>query len=360
MKRVTLTHIAKQAQVHVTTVSMVLRDHPRISEKTKQRVRAIANEMGYVPDPALKALSSYRQRSQSPKYQSTIAYLTNWTTEWGWKDATGHLGFYAGAHKAAKELGYKLEHFWLGASDLSESRLSEILQSRGIQGLVLASHGRERGDLINLDWSKFSTVKIDYFPHDPLVHNITNDQSGIIRLAMRQAIRYGYKRIGFVMHRGWNLAVDQNWMAGFLCEAQAIPKQDRIPALIFPGETPVSNWLGETVSVEIDPNDFQKWFQDYQPDVIITNHLFVQSALQQLSIRSPEDVALIDLFLADTSGVVAGVFQNHETVGELAVEFTARQISHYKRGVPHTVTTTFVEGTWYDGQTCPVIKNEMR
>jgi hypothetical protein len=33
---------------------------------------------------------------------------------WGWKQARAHLRFFAGAAAKARQLGYKLEHFWLG------------------------------------------------------------------------------------------------------------------------------------------------------------------------------------------------------------------------------------------------------
>ena len=52
--------------------------------------------------------------------------------------------------------------------------------------------------------------------------------------------------------------------------------------------------------------------------------------------------------------VPPGVRQNHATVGALAVEILAGQLQHNKFGVPEIPTTTFVEGTWFDGASCPV------
>jgi LacI family transcriptional regulator len=48
------------------------------------------------------------------------------------------------------------------------------------------------------------------------------------------------------------------------------------------------------------------------------------------------------------------VRQNHETVGAVAVEILAGQLQHNKFGVPDIPTTTFVEGTWFDGASCPM------
>ena len=141
--------------------------------------------------------------------------MTNWNTRWGWKKVVAHLGFFAGAQAKAGELGYELEHFWLHEPGLTQGRLSRMLYARGINGLIIASHSRQMGDNLEFDWDRFSAVKIDYFPHRPMLHNVTNNQSSVIRLAMRKVIEAGYRRIGFVMHRGWNHAVDHNWTAGF-------------------------------------------------------------------------------------------------------------------------------------------------
>jgi LacI family transcriptional regulator len=78
------------------------------------------------------------------------------------------------------------------------------------------------------------------------------------------------------------------------------------------------------------------------------------SALQQLGLRVPQDIAFVDLFLEAVDGPVAGVRQNHETVGALAVEILAGQLQHNKYGVPEIPTTTYVEGTWHDGPSCPM------
>jgi LacI family transcriptional regulator len=185
--RVTMADIAREAGVHVTTVSMALRNHPRLPLNTRQRLCALAERMGYRPDPAMRALVAYRQTIRPPHSQMTLAYVTNWNTCWGWKEVTAHPQFYAGAEAKARELGFHLDHFWAKEPGMTHDRLSRILHARGIDGLIIASYGREMGDALLFRWEYFSAVKIDYFPHIPRVHNVTNDQCSMIRTAMRQA-----------------------------------------------------------------------------------------------------------------------------------------------------------------------------
>lgn len=356
-RRVTLADIAVKAGVHVTTVSLALRNHPRLPETTRNRIHALATEMGYRPDPLLRALVSYRGKIMNRRNTPTLAYVTNWNTCWGWKNVTAHPDFYAGAEVMANKLGYKLEHFWMREPGLTQGRLSRMLYSRGINGLIIASHGREMGDALQFDWPSFSAVKIDYFPHQPVLHNVTNNQCDIIRLAMQKVMAVGYRKIGFVMHRGWDHAVDHLWTAGFLCEQQNLSSRERVPAHIFPEAHPVEHWFNENNSPVVpDLEAFSKWFNKNKPEVLISKGSFVLPLLAKMGLRIPRDVAFVDVFLDNTDGTTAGVRQNHATVGGAAVEILAGQLQHNKFGVPDIPTTTFVEGTWFDGQSCPPCK----
>jgi LacI family transcriptional regulator len=354
-KRITLADVAKQAGVHVTTVSLALRNHPRLPEATRRRIQALAQEMGYTPDPMLRALVSYRSKVALPRHKPTLAYVTNWNTRWGWKEVTAHPQFFSGALAKAAELGFSLEHFWMREEGMTQGRLSQILFSRGINGLIIASHGREMGDALQLDWRNFSAVKIDYFPHQPVLHNVTNNQCDIVRLAMQKVITAGYRRIGFVMHRGWDHAVDHLWTAGYLCEQQNLGPKELIPAHIFPDPLPVERWFNENRSdVTPDAKPFERWFKEHQPEVVISKGAFVLPQLRRMGLRIPRDVAFVDVFLEEFNGQTAGVRQNHEAVGAQAVEILAGQLQHNKFGVPEIPTTTFVEGTWFNGKSCPV------
>jgi LacI family transcriptional regulator len=360
-RRITLADIAERADVHVTTVSLALRNHPRLPTQTRERIQALAKSMGYAPDPFLRALVAYRGKMMPRRNPPTLAYVTHWNTRWGWKKVTAHPDFYSGAESKARELGFNLDHFWMGEPGLTHSRLNSILCARGINGVIIASHMREVDVALHFDWARFSAVKIDYFPHKPELHNVTNDQCGIIRLAMQRVMSQGYRRIGFVMHRGWDHSVDHLWSAGFLCEQQNLAEADRIPMLLFPEAQPVENWINESkAEVVAPPSMFDRWFKKYRPEVILSKASFVEPRFRDLGLRVPQDIAFADVFLDLFDGSTAGVRQNHATVGELAVEILAGQLQHNKYGVPEIPTTTYVEGTWFDGASCPARVSAVR
>lgn len=335
-KRVTLAQIAARAGVHTTTVSLALRNNPRLPVETRERLQALAREMGYAPDPWLQALVSYRGRLNERKNPPKLAYVTNWNTRWGWKNVTAHPDFYKGAEEKAHELGFSVEHFWMREPGLTHSRLSEILKTRGIFGLIIASHVREIDDVLQFDWASFSSVKIDFFPHEPQLPVVTNDHLQIIRMAMQKVKEKGYRRIAFVMDEGWDITVDHLWSAGFLWEQQTLPKSERIPAYLFPNEQPLEDWL-----------------RHMKPEVVISKGEFVLPAFASMGLRVPDDVAFVDLFLEHADGNYAGVKQSYAAVGALAIEILAGQMQQNRRGIQPIATQTCVEGIWCEGASLP-------
>ncbi len=336
--------VAKVAGVHTTTVSLSLRNHPSIPPTTRERIKNIATQMGYRPDPAISALMARRRSGHKSTVSTPLAYLTNRETEYGWRESPAHLEFYEGAKRRADELGYRLNHFWIGESGLTGRRLAEILSTRGIPGVIIASHEEETDFYEEFDWNAFSAVKIDHFPTNPMLHLVTNDQSAIIRLGMRRLMELGYQRIGFFMPSWWDNCVQQAWSAGFLASQRKFCQKNQIPILEF-----------EAPGFDIPSKVFQEWYQKYHPDALLTYHKFLEPLVEKLKLRIPEDVAFADIFLLDTSGQTAGIRQNCQRVGEVAVEQVVGQIMQNVRGLPDYPTVTMVEGTWHYGHSLPAM-----
>ena len=344
--------VAREAGVHTTTVSLALRNHPSLPDATRRRIQALAERMGYQPDPALRALVAWRRQVRPRKESPPLAYLTNWDGKLTWRDAPAHAEFFAGAVAKARKLGYRVEHFWLGEVRMTHRRMSGILRARGITGVIIASYLPASDWPLELDWDRFSAVKIDYYPHEPELHAVTNDQRAIIRLAVRRIIAAGYRRIGFVLPLWWDYCTDRSWSAGFLAEQQTLPLEDRIPICGF-GGIPSEESTVTKEGVELLPaGTFTRWFMEYRPEVIISHGPHVRRQMAAAGLVVPRDVAFVEMFLAP-DGRTAGVRHNCTRVGELAVEILAGQLQQYAWGIPPFPTTTLVEGTWFDGDSLP-------
>ena len=89
--RPTLRDIGLKTGFHYSTVSLALRDHPRISDSTKQIIRDAAKGLGYQPDAMLSSLCAYRLTKRPPKEQTVIA-LDNKPSHANW---LGHVRLHA-------------------------------------------------------------------------------------------------------------------------------------------------------------------------------------------------------------------------------------------------------------------------
>jgi len=354
--RVTQMDIARVAGVHNTTVSLALRNSPAIPEGTRKRIQALAEQMGYHPDPVLRALVAYRRGRTMGDRKETIAYITNSETRWGWRDRPADQLFHAGAEKKAAQYGYHLEHFWLGESGLSQRRLSNMLFHRGITGVLLASHRSVCDELLEFDWGRVSAVKIGCFPHAPALHRVTDDQYAVVRVATKRILAAGYQRIGLILPEAWDVSTDRAWSSGFLIEQNRLPGVQRIPIFFHRSGAVGDASTGEPDDRGREAGRLIRWFDKFRPEVILSSWSLLGGLLAELGLMVPRDVGLVDLFLHSSDGRIAGVRQNSERVGEVATEMLVSLMQQYICGVPAIPTTTLVEGVWCDGESLPSLE----
>lgn len=334
-RRLTLRDIAKAAGCHYTTVSLALRNHPSLPEATAQRLRDLARKMGYVPDPMLASLSSYRSSLGAVGFQAILGWVTNHPTRNGWRKQKLFADYYEGARTRAKSLGYGLEEFWLRERAMTPARAAQILKARGISGLIVAPQP-DPGTSINLDWDGFSAVTIGYSLARPNLHLVAPNQYRAIRQAMRELSARGYRRPGLVMLRASDDRVDNNWTAGFSASQGVLRPGDRLAPLLLEA------W---------DEGRFYAWLKRHAPDVIITKLTEVRPALQRRKCNTPAEIGTVFLSLPELTGEQAGIYESPERVGAAAAEYLTGMIHRNERGVPKSHQQLLVEASWVEGRT---------
>lgn len=334
-RRVTLRDVAAAAGCHFSTVSLALRNHPRLPQATRDRVRAAAKKLGYVADPALAALANYRTSRRAVSFQSTLAWITNYPTRQGWRKVDVFHQFYRGAEARAAELGYKLETFWLREAGMTEARVSQILRARNIAGLLIAPQPVPGGSL-HLDWTHFPAISLGYSLASPALHVVCPHQYRAMKLATRRLGELGYQRIGLVVLGIHDERADQNWTAGYLVVQQAMPAARRLPPLV------PARW---------DEALFVAWFRKHRPDAIVTKSFEVLAALRRLGCQVPRDVGVAFITFPHPGGELSGVDENAVETGIAAVDFLAGMIHRNERGVPANPQRLLIEGVWVEGTT---------
>src|SRR5260370_6307647 len=139
--RPTIRDIARKAGCHYSTVSLALRNHPRIPLRTKERIREIAGQLGYRADAMLAALCAYREMKRPLKEKGVIAWLTNHGSAKGWTASACNRDYFQGASARAAERGYRLELVLLGVSGLERASMRAIFLVPGRRGAVTPPYG---------------------------------------------------------------------------------------------------------------------------------------------------------------------------------------------------------------------------
>ena len=336
-RRVSLRDIARRAKLSHATVSMALRDHPDIALKTRRLVGRLADEMGYRPDPLLRALAEYRRGKKGPHYRATLAWINNYP-EPGELERFYDFSLYRKwAEERAGELGFKLEEFTPVKDGLSPDKLRKILLARGIHGLLLPPQPAGLSEWA-FDFREFFAVTFGFSLKKPRLHVVANHQFHSSLIAFRKLRDYGHRRLGFVINDNLDLRSDHAFTGGFLGAQNRLPPDEKIPVLVIKRPLHPDDW-------EL----FWGWFQEHRPEAIITELPTVRSFLEEKNIRVPEDVSVALMTMNDREPLWGGVNQNAGQIGRAAVDILAGMFYRNERGIPAMPHCMFVESSWQDG-----------
>ena len=342
-RRPTLKDVAREAGYHSTTISLALRDHRSIPEKTRGRIKEIAARLGYQRDPVFHALSRFREegcvRGPSPR----IAYLENFGAGSG-RERPLHLqAMLDGARRQAELLGYQLEPLAVGEDDHDTHSLTQYLREQQITGVVIASFVPGFAE-IALNWDDYAVAKIHSRQTEPEATVVGNDHIREVRLAFNRLTALGYRRIGLAVGRADEDACGHRHTAGYLMEEASIPFDRHVPPLLFPYNIDRPSLAGMIA----------RWARRHQVDVVLCNWRSIQTMLESEGLAVPGGIACACLCLCGPLPTgLAGIRPRLDLLGERAVSIVVAQLKTTERGVPECASSIYVQSVWQDGQSAP-------
>lgn len=335
---VTLRDIARVLGVSHVTVSLALRNSPRIPAKRCQEVQKLAAKMGYQPNPMATALAQHRRASSVRPVAAALGWLNFWKSPSDLRKHAEFDAYWRGARRTAEKFGYRLDEFNCDGKSLTLARLQEILVSRGINGLLLPPQ-RTTLPLEHFDWTRFSTVRFGRSVERPRLHLVTADQVASAMRAFNAARDLGYKRVGFLDGGGYLHGT--RFTAGFMLAQRFVPAGDRLPLF----SVDQVNWRPRVPALI-------RWMKSAKPDAILTDFADAREMLAKAGYRVPEDVGLGAMSILDGK-CDAGIDQHPEEIGRVAMLLLISLIHDWDRGEPPIFREILVEGAWVDGSMMP-------
>jgi LacI family transcriptional regulator len=343
--RPSLRDIARRLNVSHVTVSMALRNHPRISSERRAEVQEMARKLGYQPDPMLASLIAYRNRKRVKPIVAALAWINRWPDPKALRRMKEFEAYWEGASEAASRLGYRLEEFQV-SSGLTAARFNRILVARGVQGVLVPPHPAEVDwGSFNIEWTKFAVVRFGFSASQLKVHMIGNDQMRSSELAVRRMVELGYSRIGYVSDLAFDGTTDGNFRVGYQRGLETIPSVRTLAPLLL--RRPL------VIDPEAAVAPLKAWLARWKPDAILSSVPQLRVLLERLGRRVPQDIGLAATTVRDSGPVNAGIDQNPTEIGRVAVQTLIELVNRQERGMPEYCRRVLVESRWVDGDSLP-------
>lgn len=331
---VTLQDIARRAGVSKMTVSLALRGHPHASRTTRDRLRRLAREMGYRPNPLIVANMALLRAGRRSAYAGTIAFVGFGESPERSPVNTQGRRIFVGARRRAEALGYQLEWFPLDEPAPDGRRLSTILTARGIPGVVLGAN-RVLPPAAHLEWEHFALAAIGRTEVGHELHRTVGDYYRAVREACQRCRSRGYRRIGLAVSREHDIAHQSLHRSALLgCQADW-PRADHVPVLV------AEHWNAAT---------FLAWLRRHRPEVVIAGYDDPVDWLAGAGLRIPEDVGLIRPHVNDRAAGIGGFLFDDYELGSAAIDLVVEQLNYNERGFPDTVKRVLLPGRWFEGR----------
>jgi DNA-binding LacI/PurR family transcriptional regulator len=328
--------IAHLAGISPSAVSLALRNSPKVSAAVRHRVVAIADRLAYRPDGRVAELMSCLRAGRERKSQGCFAVMSLYEQARPW-DSSRHLSLiFASMGQHAGKLGYRLEPLWLRAPGMSRRRFRNILDARGIEGMLCFGSPEPQADFPS-ELESYATVTVGLSIRTPM-HRVISHVYNDTRLTLQKVHALGYRRPGLIVGSEDRDALAYSSAYLGWCERELGPG----------GGLPILRLA------RLDPRAVMDWLGAYRPDVVV----FVDGGakLRELSrvlrdqgidVPGQLGVAAVSHLLADSG--FSGVQQNQTLMGAWAVELLVARIMHRDFGVPAHPRIEMVEGTWVPG-----------
>jgi LacI family transcriptional regulator len=326
--RVGLRDIAAAAKVCVMTVSLALRDNPRISTETRDRIKRLASELGYHPDPELSRLMNHLRASRTARGKIGVA-LVDFYPNADFAENAYNQKVRRGAHRRADELGFSITTMHAADYNHSLAHLVKVIRTRGLDGALLFPSivPTELDTAVN--WDGISVVATSKSILAPRFHCVVPNQFGNTMRLLETFERAGPgPRICAVFDELFDERTAHHFTA-------AVNWKPRNRQTLFVPQGASAAKRADLVA---------QWLIEQRPDAVFAQSDAVVAALPRIRGARPAlSFQLISLGQQNSAGFPY-VDECAELIGAAAIDLLGGMMYYHESGIPAHPRTTLIDG----------------
>lgn len=278
MARVTLKMIAKEAGMSVPTVSLALRGQGTLAPASVERIKKVAVELGYRPDPILASLASKRFRSGRGSEGLPLALL-EFPAYAGNDQPARH--YREDLVREAESLGYAPTVY--DKDEIARYQdIRRLLFHRGTRGVIITGQPSPGFFEDPEKWAPFAIVQCGRYQASLPITTIRPNIFQSVQLAFNKVVERGYQRIGFALCSHPQLIEDD------------LARQGAAFSLLKNYVQP-KNQIEPYCGRFDDGETFIKWVREVEPDAVIGFGFYLYYVLRDAGFQIPEEIAYVAL-----------------------------------------------------------------
>ncbi len=333
--------IAAELGLSVSTISLAIRQNPRIPEETRNRVVATAQRLGYKANPVLSELMSELRRHRGIDYQRTIALLNTHPTCPSLAAHPAYAAIRQNCGNHAAQHGYVIDEFWIFSPDINPVRLATILHNRNIHGALII--GPQFPEAIRENyasiWRDLTCVGIGLPCADIPFSNTRIDHHTLILDAINNLRAAGYLRPALVFSAEADRLVEGRVSAGYAHALLQLPPTSRLPIYSqYNASQPISN-------------DLLRWLDHYQPDAVISIYPDLLSQITTHGWACPERIGFVLLDRIAGHEHLTHLDQRHDLQCEAAFDLLVGHLTRHQHAPADSTRLILNRPRWVQGAT---------
>lgn len=329
---VSIKDIAAKCGVSIATVSKALRDQSDISVETKERIKRTADELGYFPNAAARALKTNQSKNLGVLYMEEAGA--------GLKHEY-FSGVLQGFKSQAEQLGYDITFI---NTNRVEGKMSflEHCRYRNFDGVVIVSAIFTSPEVIELMNSNLPIVTIDYV-HYNCSSVSSNNVQGINDL-IRYITRMGHRKIAYIHGQNHSYVTRERMTAFYQAlDEQGIEVPDEyIKEAYYLDAKSCEKYTRELLDLKEPPTCIM-----YPDDTSLIGGI---NAISDRGLKIPEDISIVGYDGTQISQLInpriTTMRQNTDQIGK---EAASRLVSIIEKPKTTLIERVAVEGSLVKG-----------